>query len=130
MTDIVLPLAIFRDNLITSNSRLHWADKAKRTRAIRDMAHVLCRHEHRHLRLDGADLAVESRWPDRRRRDASLIAPMVKAAVDGCVDAGLFADDNHTILRSERYVIGDVIKDQPWIACWLRLTFTPIGGTE
>lgn len=128
MTDVIITLAISRDNLLTSNHRTHWADKARRTKAIRDMAWVLCKHEHRHTRMDAADLTVESRWPDHRIRDASAIAPMVKAAVDGVVDAGLLADDNAKILRSEKYVIGEPIRDLPGISCWLYLTFTPVEG--
>lgn len=126
MPDVIVTLAISRDNLMTSNHRTHWADKARRTKAIRDMAWIWCKHEHRHARLEAADLTVTATWPDHRVRDASAIAPMVKAAVDGCVDAGLLADDNHKILRSETYRIADETKQTPGVACYLQLVFTPV----
>lgn len=128
MSDVILTLAISRDVLMTSNLRLHWAEKARRTRAIRDMAWVLCKHEHRNTRLEMADLLVTTRWPDHRVRDADNAAPMVKAAVDGVVQAGLLADDNHKILRRTTYEIGEPIKDLPGIAAWMYLTFTPVEG--
>lgn len=123
---VTIALAISRDVLLTSNMKPHWADKARKTRAIREMALILCRHEYHHVKLAAADLVVESRWTNRRIRDASSIAPMVKAAVDGFVEAGLLDDDNHTILRSEKYEIGEPVKDIPGIACWLKFTFTPV----
>lgn len=126
MTDVVIQMAISKGAVMTSNSRLHWADKARRTRTIRDMAHVLCKHEHRYTRLSAATLVVETRWPDRRVRDAENSQPMGKAAIDGVVQAGLLADDNSKILQLTSYVIGEVKKDSDWVACWLKLTFTPV----
>ena len=123
---VTITLAISKDNLMTSNSRLHHMAKARKTKAIRDMALVLCRHEHRHTRLPAATLVVESRWPTRRNRDAANVEPMSKAAVDGFVQAGLLEDDNASILRQTTYEIGDVVTDQPWVACWLRFTFTEV----
>lgn len=130
MSDVVVTLAISRNVLMTSNSRLHWAEKARRTRVIRDMAHILCKHEHRHTRLEMATLVVETRWPDRRIRDADNVAPMSKAAIDGVVQAGLLADDNSKILLRTAYEIGEVKKDSDWVACWLRLTFTPVEPAD
>ena len=38
-------LAISRSVLLNANQRLHWAEKARRTRAIRDQALVMARFE-------------------------------------------------------------------------------------
>lgn len=124
---VTITMAISRDVLLTSNMKPHWGDKARKVRAIREMALILCRHEYHHVRLAAADLVVESRWTNRRIRDSASIAPMVKAAVDGFVEAGLLDDDNHEILRSEKYEIGEPVKDIPGIACWLKFVFTEVA---
>jgi hypothetical protein len=58
----VIQLAIQRHTLLTSNMRLHWQSKANRTRAIRDMAHVMARHE-RPAKMQAATCVVEVRGP-------------------------------------------------------------------
>jgi crossover junction endodeoxyribonuclease RusA len=122
----VIHLAISRDNLITSNMRLHWAEKARKTRVIREMAHVMCKHPKRpHLPAATCDVVVK--WPDRRRRDAESIAPTAKAAIDGCVDAELLTDDSDRYLKKVSYSNSDETHNTPGVACYVTLTFTPTG---
>lgn len=130
----VITLAISRDVLLTSNMRPHWATKARHTKAIRDMAWILCTHP-KCPRMSAATLEVVTKWPDHRRRDAESIAPTCKAAIDGCVDAGLLPDDSSRYLKKVSYSIADDTHHTPGVACFMTLTFTPVepaltpGGT-
>lgn len=77
---------------LTANQRLHWAEKARRTRDVRQAigwraCTVPC--------PKGVRLMVQLHYRpgDSRRRDAPNLWPTQKAAVDGLVDAGLVPDD-------------------------------------
>lgn len=119
-------LAISRNVLLTSNQRLHWAEKAKRTKVIRDMAWVTCK-SHRYPTMRKVACAVEVTWPNRRRRDASNLMPTLKAAIDGCVDAELLEDDSDRVLRELKITAADETRNIPGIACFLRMTFTEVS---
>jgi crossover junction endodeoxyribonuclease RusA len=121
----VIHLAISRDVLLTSNMRLHWAAKASRTKAIRDMAWVMCKHPKRpHLPAATCDVTVK--WGDKRRRDAESIVPTVKAAIDGCVDAELLTDDSDRYLKKVSYSNAEETHDTPGVACYVTLRFTEV----
>lgn len=121
----VITLAISRDILITSNMPLHWAQKARKTRVIREMAWVMCKHPKQpHIPAATCDVVVK--WSDKRRRDAESIVPTVKAAIDGCVDAGLLTDDSDQYLKKVSYSNADETHNTPGIACYLELTFTEV----
>lgn len=121
----VVHLAISRDVLITSNQRLHWATKARHTKTIRDMAWILCMHPKRaHLSAAVCDVVVT--WPDKRRRDAENISPTAKAAIDGCVDAGLLTDDSDRYLKKVSYSNSEHTHTVPGLACYVTLTFTEV----
>lgn len=78
---------------LTMNQRIHWRQRAERTRKIRDSvawkakAMLLGQHEH---------IAVQLHYAtgDQRRRDADNLVPTMKPAVDGLVDAQLVPDDD------------------------------------
>lgn len=123
---VTIGLAISRDVLLTSNQRKHWATKARHTRVIRDMAWVMAKAERVQL-MPAATLDVVTRWGDHRVRDAENIAPSVKAAIDGCVSAGLLADDSSRYLKKVSYSIDDAIHKTPGVACFLKLTFTEVA---
>lgn len=118
-------LAISRDILLTSNQRPHWATKARHTKAIRDMAWVMCKHERVQL-MPAATLEVVAKWGNRRARDAANIEPTAKAAIDGCVDAGLLMDDSQHYLKKVSYSIADDTHNIAGIACFLQLTFSEV----
>lgn len=120
-----ITLAISRDVLMTSNMRLHWATKARHTRHIRDMAWVMCKHPKRQ-HMPAATLEVVAKWGDRRERDAANIEPTSKAAIDGCVSAGLLTDDSSLYLKHVGYSISDDVHRIPGVACFLELTFTEV----
>lgn len=96
-------LTIPRGEMLNANDRLHWAQKAKRSRMIRNLAqaHAMTRlTRNPDGVLDRAHIVVYVAWPDRRRRDVHNVMPTVKAAVDGFVDAGLIPDD------SDQHLVG------------------------
>lgn len=124
----VISLAISRDTLLTSNQRLHWRTKADRTRAIRDMAHVMARHI-RPAKMPAATCAVEVKWPDNRTRDAHNLQPTVKAALDGIVgDYGLLPSDSDQHLKAVTFTASDQRTTLPGVAAFLTFTFKPVGG--
>lgn len=123
---VTIGLAISRDVLLTSNQRPHWASKARSTRAIREMAFVMCKHE-RVQPMRAATLEVVTRWADHRSRDAENIAPTSKAAVDGCVEAGLLPDDSSNYLKSITFSISPETHKTPGVACFMSLTFTEVA---
>ena len=125
MKTAVIHLAISREVLLTSNQRSHWAEKARKTKVIRDMAWIMSTHPKReHLATATCDVVVT--WPYKRRRDAESIAPTAKAAIDGCVDAGLLTDDSDRYLKKVSYSNAEVTHKVPGLACYVQLTFTEV----
>lgn len=77
----------------TSNDRLHWAVKAKKTKHIRALAQL----EARRAKLTPVRTVHVCAWigyPTRSKADPSNAAPVVKAALDGLTDAGIWTDDD------------------------------------
>ncbi|CAM4375742.1 hypothetical protein [Nocardiopsis rhodophaea] len=84
-------------DLLNANQRLHFHPKAKRTKALRDEACDAARDQG----IPPLPRAVVLGYvhPDSNRRyDPPNYYPSFKAAVDGLVDAGVLADDDHTRL--------------------------------
>ena len=87
---------ISKDLVITSNQRLHPHVKAKKTKALRSLA------QSESEGLHGPTPCRVIAWlafPDRRRRDPNNWWPTIKALIDGMVDAGVWVDDNSTIIQ-------------------------------
>jgi len=123
-----ISIAISRDTLLTSNMRLHWRTKADRTRAIRDMAHVMARHI-RPAKMLAATCEVKVKWPDSRVRDAHNLQPTVKAALDGIIgDYGLLPSDSDQHLKAVTFTASDERTTLPGVAAFLTFTFEPVGG--
>ena len=107
MTD-TLTLTIPTSEWLSSNQRLHWAQKARRTRSIRTRAFMLglaairAGHVTAHTRKTHVHVLVA--YPTARKADPPNSYPSVKAAIDGLVDAGIFPDDNsdHVSLGFDR----------------------------
>lgn len=80
------------------NDRRHWGPKARLTRTWREAAHIGA-----YVSL-GAGRCIKGLPPCQVRvcfpvktahkRDASNMAPTIKAIIDGLTDAGLWPDDN------------------------------------
>ena len=78
---------------MTSNERLHWAVKAKRTKAIRSRTAWLARSQQ--LRVPTPTVvAVQVHYPRNGTAAPSNASPVVKAALDGITDSGAWPDDN------------------------------------
>lgn len=94
-----LSFTLGMDQLLTSNQRLHWSPRARRTKYLRGLAEETARLR-RVPALRRARIDAWITWPDGRRRDRHNLAPTIKALVDGVVDAGVLPDD------SDRYLDG------------------------
>lgn len=92
--------------LLNANDRIHWSKRNRITQQLRSDAHLMARYLKIPLlaraRIDGI-----YQPPDSRRRDAGNWYPTFKAQIDGLVDAGVFADDDHTRVDGPHMSIGD-----------------------
>ena len=85
---------------INANQRLHWAEKARRTRAWRNAADYAATVAAHDSFLVPVRITITVHKPRGGRWDATNLAPTGKALVDGLVDAGVCVDD------SNQYVVG------------------------
>lgn len=91
---------------LSANQRLHWAEKATRTRWLRQLACTEARRA-RVPSLDVAHIGAFIGYPTAAKADPSNAFPTIKACVDGLVDAAVFADDDAT------HVIGPTFLRDP-----------------
>jgi hypothetical protein len=85
---------------INLNQRLHWAKKAKLTRAWRHATHIRARQAGLPRALDRVGITMTITKPTNRAYDVHNLMPTAKAVVDGLIDYGLCSDD------SNQYVTG------------------------
>lgn len=91
---------------LTANGRYHWADKAKRTKALRSKTAILAKQLEPTTGTVHATAFVA--YPRGGRVDVANSYPSIKACIDGLVDAGILEDDSH------KYLIGpDMRVDTP-----------------
>ena len=82
---------------LNSNQRLHWAEKARRTRIWRYTAHGAVLAQCAGLTFTvPVRIVVTIHKPRAGRYDATNWAPTGKALIDGLVDSGLLEDDDNT----------------------------------
>ena len=99
-----LTIAVPKALIINANVKLFWAEKARRTAALRYRGDLMARSYARCKRYNRCALTVTVTYPPlARRRDASNLAPTVKGLLDGIVDAGLLPDDNDRIIVATTY---------------------------
>lgn len=112
---------------LTLNQRMHWAQKADKTRAIRQEAALKAKPFRRHF--EGQFFEIELHWQprDNRRRDEENPIPTLKALADGLVDAGLADDDTPQDMRKHMPIIHLPVKGEP-AKCWLEIRAIGIGG--
>ncbi|MCL2089878.1 MAG: hypothetical protein FWH11_01410 [Micrococcales bacterium] len=124
-TSIVYQVPVDLRRALTSNQRLCWQERARRTSDLRMTGVIYARRAM--VPLDGpgftrAHLTVTFAWPDRRRRDPANWHPTLKALVDGSVDAGVLADDDGTRLVGPDLRVSDETSGRARVAlltfCW------------
>ena len=99
MTRYTLTISVHKALWITSNQRLHWSTRMRRTRMLRaDAASEARIHGLAGQRLGPSVVTALIGYPTTGRADPANAAPTVKAIVDGLVDARVWDDDDHTHL--------------------------------
>ena len=116
MSTVILWLDIPATEVLTSNQRLHWGERARRTRALRWRATLAYRQAGK-PRLEVAHLTARLTYRDQRRRDDHNIMPTLKACVDGVVAAGLLPDDNHKHLVGPDIRVAEPDREQAGYLC-------------
>lgn len=91
---------------LNSNQRLHWAAKARKTKAIREAA-AWATKALRAQPMDQVEITVVVHPKTNRRFDPHNYQPTAKAAIDGIVDARLIADDDSSRLVSTAFRAGE-----------------------
>lgn len=81
------------DEFISLNERLHWAPKARRTKAWRTAAKAYARAADLPKGLQRVRVEAFIIKPTNRKYDPHNLMPTLKAAIDGIVDYGLIPDD-------------------------------------
>lgn len=92
---ITLPLP---DGRMHAHNKGGWRSKSGAVKSYRELANALARQS-LPRRLLRASLTARFFWRDKRRRDNFNAAQSIKPAIDGCVDAGIIADDCWEVLQ-------------------------------
>ncbi len=90
---------------MSANQRLHWAQRAKRTKALRQLGFVVARNA-RLGTLGTTHVAAFIGYPSGGRADPANASPTIKALIDGAVDAGVWPDDDHLHVIGPTYLRG------------------------
>lgn len=110
MQPMTLTIDISRRNWLTSNMRSHWAEKARRTKELRQTARLCGRRfaikPPVFTRREPCTVVVEISIPTPRRFDPMNASPTVKALLDGLTDAGWWDDDDSKTVKSVTYKLG------------------------
>lgn len=117
----VLHLPIPKEWWLTANQRLFWAEKARRTRYVRDLATVYARQ--RGLKFQApVNITCEVHFRTTGLADPDNAAPTLKACVDGLVTAGALPGDDSTRVHQTAYTRGPRSKNPSGYALTLYIT--------
>ncbi len=116
--NVSITVAVPAAEVLTSNQRLHWRVKAKKTSDIRRRAWRAWSNAG-DPRMERARCVAHLAYPNNRKRDVSNLQPTIKAAIDGIVSGpsshkgrGGFLlpddDDAHLIGPDLRHTDGDI----------------------
>ena len=83
---------------LTSNGRYKWPDRARRTKHLRTIALLEARRQHLEPVTGMVSVIATVHYRTAVRADPANAQPTLKALVDGCTDAGIWADDDSTHL--------------------------------
>lgn len=96
--------------MISQNDRLHHIVKADITSHLRAIARATDFSEFDEIPTFTPEspcyILVVVHPPTNRRMDSPNWYPTVKALIDGLADAGLFSDDNDTVITSVTFIPG------------------------
>lgn len=95
-----LTFDIPRDLWLSHNQRLHWAEKARRTRALRLLAYSKAGSVGPH---GVSHVAAFIGYPRNGKADPANCAA-IKPLIDGMVDAGVWPDDDSTWVIGPTYL--------------------------
>ena len=111
---------------LTANGRYHWADKARRARALRRRGRMLARAAGLRPSPTGrVQVTAHVHTRTRGRMDPANASPTTKALVDGAlVDGRVVPDDDHAHLTGPDHRRGDTRPDLApgWHAITLTIT--------
>lgn len=96
-----------REWWISANSRMHWANRAARTRTLRGYARLETKRQNLARSDRPVRVVAHIGYPTRRKADPANASPTVKALIDGLTDAGVWPDD------SSEYLIGPDFRRDP-----------------
>ena len=105
-----LILEIPSDWWMSSNSRMHWAPKARRTDWLRSFARLQAKAQHLDRCRGPVLVTCWVQFPTRGRADPANAYPVVKAIIDGLTDAHIWPDDD------SEHVIGPDMRRKPGAA--------------
>lgn len=121
---------------LTSNGRYHWADRSRRTAAVRRRAWAAALahrmpdgRRHRRPWYEGrvrVTATIQGRMAGRM--DPANAYPTVKAALDGLTDAGVWVDDDSRHVVGPDMRRGDPDNHLPTGAHRVTITITELGG--
>jgi len=117
-----LTFTIPADLWLSANDRMHWAPKAKRTASLRGMGYAVARAKAARD-LGPCHVAAFIGYPRAGRADPSNASDTVKPLLDGCVDAGVWPDDDSTYVIGPTY-LRDKASGQAGVHT-VRLVLTP-----
>lgn len=94
--------------MINSNDRLHFHQKARMTSNLRSLGKFEAREAEKNCFSSKrpCNVLVTVFSPTKRRLDPPNLYPTIKALVDGFTDAGIWTDDNHEIIKSMTFKYG------------------------
>lgn len=100
---IELCFDIDRPLWLTSNQRMGWWEKARRSRLLREYAGWLGASVARRPMFDRCEVEALIAYPSSRRADPANASPTVKALIDGLTDAGYWPDDDSKHVTAVTY---------------------------
>lgn len=98
-----LTIDVPKTEWMSSNGREHRMDHASRTRMLRHRAAILARDQIQPV-TGPVLVAVTCRHRGGTAPDVDGCAPSVKAAIDGCTDAGIWPDDDSAWVKAICYM--------------------------
>lgn len=107
-----LSFPISSDMWMTSNQRMHWGEKARRTARVRALGEQIGRSEINRQKLtrpvfNQCSVTAVISYPTKRRADPANTSPTLKALIDGLTNAGYWEDDDSTHVTAVTYTRGE-----------------------